>query len=122
VACSNEPTREWVATDHDHEDPTKSQTRQVPKTQVVDDEAEITELAWDKNCSRCHGASGEGDGPQGPSVQAPDLTRTEFLAATSDATIEQTIRNGRGKMPAFGTLPDRAVQGLIKRIRGKGHL
>jgi mono/diheme cytochrome c family protein len=46
-----------------------------------------------KNCSICHGASGQGS--EGPSLQKLTM---------SDAAIGTTIKNGiKGEMPAFGT-------------------
>jgi mono/diheme cytochrome c family protein len=45
-----------------------------------------------KNCSICHGASGQGS--EGPSLQKLTI---------SDAAIGSTIKNGiKGEMPAFG--------------------
>jgi cytochrome c oxidase cbb3-type subunit 3 len=78
----------------------------------------LVELAWQRNCSRCHGATGRGDGPEGPMVRAPDLTRAEWQAAVTDEGIGQVIRKGRNKMPAFD-LPDEVVRGLVARIRAR---
>ncbi|WP_423790348.1 c-type cytochrome, partial [Listeria monocytogenes] len=71
----------------------------------------MIELAWRRNCASCHGASGRGDGPQGPMVRAPDLTRQEWLDTITDDEIARTIRKGKNKMPAF-ELPDQVVEGL----------
>jgi cytochrome c oxidase cbb3-type subunit 3 len=59
---------------------------------------------------------GRGDGPSGPMVQAPDLTRPEWQSKVTDAEIVATIKNGKNKMPKFD-LPDRVVTGLVARIR-----
>lgn len=53
-------------------------------------------------------------------VQAPDLTRAEFLGRATDEQIVEVIRSGKGKMPSFETLPARAVDLLVKRIRNAG--
>jgi cytochrome c oxidase cbb3-type subunit 3 len=121
-ACSPDPgpIREWTPKDHDREDPVKNQMGQVRQAKQTDDEPELVELAWEKNCVRCHGRFGQGDGPMGPANHAPDLTRPDFLSSHSNEEIEATIRNGRDKMPAFGTLPDRVITGLVKRIRAQG--
>ena len=64
----------------------------------------------------CHGTVGRGDGPQGPMVRASDLTRPAWQASVTDAQIAQTIRTGRGSMPAFD-LPESTVNGLVRLIR-----
>jgi len=64
----------------------------------------------------CHGERGRGDGPQGPMLRAPDLTRADWQSRVTDEDIVQTIRNGRNNMPKFD-LPPAALDGLVKRIR-----
>ena len=76
----------------------------------------LIELAWKRNCLTCHGQIGHGDGPQGPMVRAPDLTRAEWQQNISDEEIAANIRKGKNKMPAFD-LPDQVIQGLVQRIR-----
>lgn len=77
----------------------------------------LIELAWMRNCARCHGSRGRGDGPEGPMVKSPDLTRADWQAKVTDAEMSDTIRKGRNKMPAFD-LPPTVVEGLVRRIRG----
>lgn len=123
AACSPDPgpAREWTRADHDKADQgNKNQGGRVKQRVEVSDEPELMELTWSKNCQRCHGASGKGDGPMSSAVQAPDLTRSEFLGRATDADIVEVIRSGKGKMPSFETLPARAVDLLVKRIRGGG--
>lgn len=77
---------------------------------------EVTLVAWQENCVRCHGAMGAGDGPQGPMVHARNLTDSAWQAATTDDVIAKTIREGRGLMPAF-KLPDSTVKALVRLVR-----
>jgi mono/diheme cytochrome c family protein len=122
AACDRAPSdlREWRATDHDHtSNPNSSQVEVKPgavsplAAQGVD---EVTIVTWQENCVKCHGAVGAGDGPQGPMTHARDLTSPEWQAATTDAAIEQSIRDGRGRMPAF-KLPDSTVASLVRLVR-----
>jgi cytochrome c oxidase cbb3-type subunit 3 len=122
---SSRDVREWTANDHDQPEqaPADRQPRrgggQVPaQPESAESTAMLTELAWQKNCMTCHGADGKGDGPTGPMVRAPDLTRAEWQTATSDEQIAQVVRQGRNKMPKFDLPPD-VVAGLIKRIRAR---
>lgn len=54
--------------------------------------------AFDQNCVACHGADGKGNQMLG----AVDLTNNAWLYGSSEATIIETITNGRqNQMPAF---------------------
>jgi cytochrome c oxidase cbb3-type subunit 3 len=80
------------------------------------DPAQLVDLVWRQQCSTCHGPIGRGDGPSGPMVQAPDLTRADWQAKTTDVEIATMIHNGKNRMPKFD-LPDPVVRGLVARIR-----
>lgn len=60
---------------------------------------------FDKNCKRCHGASGRGDGPDGdPDHQEDmDLTQARRAARNPDGVVFYKAWNGRAKpkMPTF---------------------
>ncbi|MHB1373716.1 MAG: cytochrome-c oxidase, cbb3-type subunit III [Thauera sp.] len=54
---------------------------------------------FEANCVACHGADAKGN----PMLGAPNLTDNNWLYGSSEATIIETIVNGRNnKMPAFG--------------------
>jgi mono/diheme cytochrome c family protein len=121
-ACDRAPSdlREWRTSDHDHtSNPNATQVEVKPDAgnplaaQGVD---EVTIVTWKENCAKCHGTVGAGDGPQGPMTHARDLTSPEWQAATSDAVIAQSIRDGRGRMPAF-KLPDSTLASLVRLVR-----
>ncbi len=123
LACSPDPgpVREWQPSDHDQADLRANGAQVQQKTESAEDDTKsLTELAWRKNCTPCHGPNGRGDGPQGPMVKAPDLTSAELLQKLSDDDIANTIRQGKNRMPAFANLPDRVVTGLVQRIRSGG--
>lgn len=64
------------------------------------------------NCAQCHGTRGK---PQMPT--APDFTRQERLLQP-DLVLLQSVRNGRGPMPAFqGLLRDRDILDVIAYLR-----
>jgi cytochrome c oxidase cbb3-type subunit 3 len=110
--------REWTAADHDQPSGNQAQAPQVAaRPNAAETDATLIELAWQKNCVQCHGPRGRGDGPQGPMVRAPDLTRAEWQDKATDQEIADVIRKGRNKMPAFD-LPPQVIDGLVKRIRG----
>jgi cytochrome c oxidase cbb3-type subunit 3 len=120
-ACNNAPAdlRQWKASDHDH-----TANPNAGQVQVTDAGSEaqnhglddVTIVAWQQNCTSCHGALGRGDGPQGQLVHAADLSRSDWQASTTDEAIASTIRQGRGRMPSFN-LPDATVTRLVALIR-----
>lgn len=116
-ACdpSSGDLREWKPTDHDQTSPGQGeQVAAQPGAQGTD--PNLIELAWQRNCFTCHGARGQGDGPQGPMVRAPDLTDAAWQGRVTDDQIADSIRKGRNKMPAFD-LPQQVLKGLVQRIR-----
>jgi hypothetical protein len=78
--------------------------------------ANLVEVTWETACAPCHGPVGHGDGPNGPMVNAPDITRDDLLSKITDDEIAFQIRNGKNRMPKFD-LPDPVVRGLVARIR-----
>jgi cytochrome c oxidase cbb3-type subunit 3 len=77
---------------------------------------QLVEITWEQACAPCHGPSGHGDGPNGPMVNAPDITRDDILDKMSDDDIANQIKNGKNRMPKFD-LPEPVVRGLVARIR-----
>jgi len=121
LACNETPAdlRTWRPTDHDHTENPNSE--QVQVTDAGSAEAnhgldDVTIVAWQQNCTSCHGPLGRGDGPQGPMVHAADLSRSDWQASVTDEAIATTILQGRGRMPAF-KLPEATVQRLVALVR-----
>jgi glucose dehydrogenase len=61
-------------------------------------------------CSACHGATRAGSPPEFPSLV--DVTQR-----LSPATIEATIRNGRGRMPASQGLSEEQIQEILLYLK-----
>lgn len=116
AACDPAPSdvREWGPGDHDQ--PSAAQGQVTARPDADGPDPTLIDLAWRRNCATCHGPIGHGDGPQGPMVRAPDLTRPDWQQNISDEELAATIRKGKNKMPAFD-LPDQVVRGLVQRIR-----
>ncbi len=122
-ACDRPPSSDkatvWTPADHDQLDP--SQKVAGPQVNAKPAAGQggaktLIEITWMQNCSACHGETGHGDGPNGPMVKAPDLTRDDWQATVSDAQIAARIKSGKGLMPKFD-MPDSTLQGLVARIR-----
>jgi mono/diheme cytochrome c family protein len=77
---------------------------------------------FNKNCSRCHGADGRSDTPQGHLFKAPDFTAPDWWKKNSSTTSTRTLRSivtrGKASMPAFGKKLKRSeINLLVDRIR-----
>ena len=77
------------------------------KNPFADNQQAVTEgkTLFEKNCKRCHGESGRGDGPDGDPdhQQDMDLTQAQRAARNPDGVVFYKAWNGRArpKMPAF---------------------
>lgn len=124
---SDEGVREWTPEDHDHAEERmravngqQQAGRTAPRAAGdgggAADQAAVVELTWRNQCAQCHGMGGHGDGPNGPMLKAPDLTRAEWQNGVKDEEIAGIIKNGKNLMPRFD-LSDKVVEGLVARIR-----
>jgi len=104
--------REWRPNDHDN-------NQKRGQVDGGDQDATIA-VAYKQLCARCHGPTGRGDGPDGRMMRVPDLTRPAVQSGATDEQIAEVIRNGRNKMPPFGTLPPDVVSGLVRLVRELG--
>jgi mono/diheme cytochrome c family protein len=87
----------------------------VSLTSLTQDE---TTKLYDKNCAKCHGKDGRAKSFRGKMVNAQDFTDKSWQESTSDDEMNETIKNGHGKMPAFGKkLTDDLIKALVTYIR-----
>jgi mono/diheme cytochrome c family protein len=121
AACNETPpdVRQWRTSDHDHtENPNADQVQvsDAGSSEPGHGLDDVTVVAWQQNCTNCHGPLGRGDGPQGQLLHASDLSRPAWQASITDEAIAATIHQGRGRMPSFN-LPDATVTRLVALIR-----
>ena len=75
------------------------------------------ETVFKKNCVMCHGPEGNGKTKMGLKLGAADLTSMD-IQSLSDEAIAQTVRNGKGKMPAYEkTLSAAEIADVVKYFR-----
>ena len=116
----------WSPSDHDHQaSPNQAQVDVgAPQPQMPNLEkhgiTDVVLATWKQNCVPCHGKIGRGDGPKGPMFQPRDLSDPSWQRVAIDSEMRHTIKNGRGRMPAFSNIPDETVDGLIRLIRMLG--
>jgi mono/diheme cytochrome c family protein len=123
LSCNEAPTdrREWRPSDHDHTDnPSENQVVGGPDGGSPELARvglnEVSLMAWQQNCVRCHGRLGRGDGPQGPMTRATDLGDPDFQRTITDEQMLKSMKEGKGLMPAF-PLPEPTLKNLIQLVR-----
>ena len=121
LGCDRAPSaaglKEWAPSDHDGENrATKNATANQAPRGDGGGLPMLVEVTWRNPCQSCHGATGHGDGPQGPMFKAADLGREEWQSKVKDEEIAATILAGKGRMPKF-ELPEALVRGLVGRVR-----
>ena len=70
-----------------------------------------------QHCAKCHGNDGHANTKEGRRTEADDLTEERVKAMSTDK-MTRIIKNGKGKMPAFGgKLTAGKISGLIDYVR-----
>ncbi len=121
-ACERPPSadhlQEWAPADHDRAEEQANIANGQQAAPVKGDVGgeTLTEITWQQACATCHGRGGHGDGPSGPMVNAPDLTRDDLQAKITDDEIATLIGTGKNRMPKFD-LPASVVKGLVGKVR-----
>jgi len=77
----------------------RSQTAAPATLSPADDGRQI----FQANCAACHGKQADGNTPAGRTWHVPDL-RSPQVQSLGDQQLLEIIRNGQGKMPAWGGL------------------
>jgi mono/diheme cytochrome c family protein len=77
-------------------------------------------VTYSKNCATCHGRDGRAETFKSRHrYHARDLTDALWQSEASDERILDSIRNGRGRMPAFGRkLTNEQITSLLSYVRG----
>lgn len=134
LSCQKEtqPLREWTAADHDHPSSISNsrderklkgeRNSEINRDEQTGSDGESTAVfaLFRVHCAKCHGRSGEGDGPSRPeAAHIPNFTEQKWHESISDSRMTDAIRHGRKMMPGIGDKINRAdMAKLIDIIRG----
>ena len=73
---------------------------------------------YNAKCAVCHGRDGRGRTARGRRTHSRDLTDAGWQNDVTDERLYTSIRNGKGKMPAFKkSLNDNQVDELVSYVR-----
>ena len=72
---------------------------------------------FNSQCAKCHGRDGRAKTTQGRKTKTRDISSAEWQDDVSDERIFNSIRRGKGKMPAFNKLPDAQIDSLVTYVR-----
>lgn len=72
---------------------------------------------FNSQCAQCHGRDGRAKTRRGRQLRTRDITTAEWQDDVSDERIFNSIRRGKGKMPAFKKLSDAQVDSLVTYVR-----
>lgn len=68
------------------------------------------------NCAMCHGPDGTSNTPVGKAFHSASF-KDPAVVKTPDATLAKVIKNGKDKMPAFGSkLTDAQIKSVLAYI------
>jgi cytochrome c oxidase cbb3-type subunit 3 len=93
---------------------------------VFGDEDIPVAMTYQVYCSRCHGETGQGDGPDGATLSPKprNFSDCSVMSKIPDATIVKAIKNGGAAvglsrdMPAWGeALSDKKIDALAAFVR-----
>ena len=90
-----------------------------------DASAQDAKAIYAKECSKCHGDSGAGDGAMGQKLKdkPSDWTKGAGLQGMDDAKLAESIKKGGGAvgkskaMPAYPKLSDAEVTALVAHVK-----
>lgn len=75
---------------------------------------------FNEQCVGCHGQDGRAQTDMGKKVNAADLTGAT-VQQMSASQLAKTVKNGKGKMPAFGDkLSDDDIQAVVAYVQQIG--
>jgi len=72
---------------------------------------------FNSQCAKCHGRDGRAKTTQGRKNKTRDISSAEWQDDVTDERIFNSIRRGKGKMPAFKKLSDAQIDSLVTYVR-----
>jgi mono/diheme cytochrome c family protein len=88
------------------------------KTMSIEQANVDAKVQFASECATCHGKDGQAKTFKAKFNHARNLTDVKWQAEATDERLYNSIRNGKGKMPAFGKkLSDSQINALVAFVR-----
>jgi mono/diheme cytochrome c family protein len=84
------------------------------------DEVALGNKVYADRCVLCHGAEGKGDGVAAAGLDPKPRNHTDgaYMKSRSDEDLLGVIKNGKGGMPAWGSvLSEQEIAAVLKHVR-----
>ena len=84
--------------------------------------AETPAQLYGRTCAACHGVAGVPAPAMATSMGIPNFTDAHGVAAKPDSVLQNSVRAGKAKMPAYGSrLSADQIRGLVTYIKTLSH-
>ena len=77
-------------------------TNKSQQSQLARVKTKKAKTLFQQRCAKCHGRDGAAKTTYGQIVSATNLTDSEWQQRVDDKRLVNSIKHGRGQMPAFG--------------------
>ena len=72
---------------------------------------------FNSQCAKCHGRDGRAKTTRGRQTHTRDISSAEWQDDVTDERLFNSIKRGKGKMPAFKKLSDAQIDSLVSYVR-----
>jgi len=79
--------------------------------------AAVDAALFNSQCAKCHGRDGRARTTRGRQLHTRDITNAEWQDDVTDERIFNSIKRGKGKMPAFKKFSDAQIDSLVSYVR-----
>ena len=115
VGCGGKTTENSASTTTPETGNTSAPTPTPPM-----DETALGNKVYAERCALCHGAEGKGDGTAAAGLDPKPRNHTDgaYMKTRTDEDLLNVIRNGKGGMPAWGSvLSEQEIAAALKHVR-----
>lgn len=119
VGCGGKTT-ENSASNSTPETANTSAATTTPEPTPPMDETALGNKVYAERCALCHGPEGKGDGTAAAGLNPKPRNHTDgsYMKTRTDEELLTVIRNGKGGMPAWGSvLSEQEIAAVLKHVR-----
>ena len=118
VGCGGKATENSASSNPTPETGNTSSATPAPTPPM--DETALGNKVYADRCALCHGPEGKGDGTAAAGLDPKPRNHTDgsYMKTRTDEDLLSVIRNGKGGMPAWGSvLSEQEIAAVLKHVR-----